>query len=326
MRYEGTDSGIDSATAQLEEFIRRGYEVYLVAGIPGAGKTQFLASYSQGGFLLDRWAREGRRVLPTSVESLNSYSFVFESGRRKIIFLDAAGERFTLLYPRLHGREITESHIKFLRLISRRLKGFVFLLDLESLWGAAGTGSHTDAAQINILSWLLELLRWLLYDGKHEPGPISLETRIDASVRRMRKRLRFPVLVLFSKADLLPGLPVPNRVFQGDPEIHRTLYPPGENPLLLAYHLLPELFESLRTHANYFHFDFSHSLVTHRDTSEVIDAQPCGVDSSLRWLLDSSWRWPRIPTRYFVAIRRLIAMIARNNRWRRLPAPDELTS
>lgn len=234
------------------------------------------------------------------------------------------------LHPKLRRTGvIDESAIDFLRLSSSRLGGVVLLLHLGRLW-SEDKKSEADGLQVEILTWILMLLRWLRAGGRdHDPeGAISFPHHVDAEVRRLRKRLRVPVLVLFSMADELLGVPVPAPAAATyGPAGTRTLFPPGEDPLLLAHHRLPGLVDALRTHARHFRFDFVHSLVTDPDTGAVVDGQPWGVSSSLAWLLDDGWRrrLPSIPTRVWLDLQRFLdTALLRNDRWRALPPARDL--
>jgi hypothetical protein len=49
------------------------------------------------------------------------------------------------------------------------------------------------------------------------------------------------------------------------------------------------------------------------------------VSLSLSWLLDGSWRWPALPTRWWIAWQRLVdAKLRRDDRWQRLPPPADV--
>ncbi|HEX9732467.1 MAG TPA: hypothetical protein VGG06_10835, partial [Thermoanaerobaculia bacterium] len=278
---------------QLAQYVDDGYEVYLIAGIAAAGKTQLLDAYRKDAFLSSFVKRDGL-ALPTSPDRLDCHPVSL--GRRKAVFVDTSGEVFRNLYPNLAG-EISEGEIDFLRLVGRRLAGVVYLLDLQRLWNPAHRANPEHEAQVEILAWMLVLLRWLQRplggrggDSKRAPGSrIPFQEDVNRDVMRHRRRLKVPVLVLFSRADELNDLALPGS--------SRTLYPVGESPLLLAYHLLPRLLEVLATHVDHFRLDFVHSLVTDHDTGEIVDPEACGVSLSLSWLLDGSWRWPALPTR-----------------------------
>lgn len=299
---------------QLAQYVDDGYEVYLIAGIAAAGKTQLLDAYRKDAFLSSFVKRKGL-ALPTSPDRLDCHPVSL--GRRKAVFVDTSGEVFRNLYPNLGG-EISEPEIDFLRLVGRRLAGVVYLLDLQRLWNPALRTNPEHEAQVDILAWMLVLLRWLQQGGRRPPGSrIAFQEDVNREVMRHSRRLRVPVLLLFSRADELNDLALP-----GTP---RTLFPVGESPLLLAYHRLPRLLEVLATHVDHFRLDFVHSLVTDHDTGEIVDPEACGVSLSLSWLLDGSWRWPTIPTRYWIAWQRFVdSRIRRDDRWERLPPPADV--
>jgi hypothetical protein len=250
--------------------------------------------------------------------------------------MDAAGERFRQLYPALRAtRSIGVEQIEFLKHISKRLGGVILLLDLRRLWGPEQANDPANSRQVEILAWVLTLLRWLRCCGNYKAGPVTLEEHVNRTVMRLRRRLDIPVQILFSKADGLGGLVVPqNRKLQWlrqEQAADRVLYPAGEDPLLLAYHALPELFEAVTKHANHFRFDFVHAMVADPDTQEIVDPNACGVTLSLQWLLDSTWRqpWPMIPTRHWLGVQRLLdGLTNRGRRWRKggMPDPVEVRS
>jgi hypothetical protein len=234
---------------------------------------------------------------------------------------------------------VAPGDIEFLRLVSLNLAGIVLVVDLTQLWSEERKIDDESLSQKRdqqrVLAWLLSLLRWLRFDGQYDSkSTIRFEAHVDAKARSLEKRLRVPVLVLFSKADLLVDRAIPydqggsfwrNRT-GGAP---RTLFPAGEQPFFLAYHHLRPLFDGLAEHTTNFRFDFSHSLTTERDPDTgkdvLVDPEPCGVSYSLGWLLDSSWRWPTLPTRWWVRLQRAVDYATgRGGRWRRLPEPKEL--
>jgi hypothetical protein len=312
---------------QLAQYVDDGYDVYLIAGIGAAGKTQLLDAYRRDAFLSSFVKREGL-AMPTSPDRLDCHPVSL--GRRKVVFVDTSGEHFMRLYPHLsHTGEVSEPEIDFLRLTSRRLAGLVLLVDLKRLWTQAPRTNPEHEAQVEILSWILVLLRWLQQDGVYPGGRLRFQDHVNREVMRYRRRLRTPVLVLFSRADELVDVQVPEirgaawtgRSANGT----RTLFPVGESPLLLAYHRLPKLLHVLETHAEHFRFDFVHSLVTDRDTGEIVDPNACGVGLSLAWLLDPGWRWPAVPTRYWIALQRWLDKArGRRELWERLPDPEEV--
>lgn len=319
----------------LAQYVDDGYEVYLIAGIAAAGKTQLLDAYRRDAFLSTFVKRKGL-ALPTSPNQLDCHPV--SVGRRKVVFVDTSGEHFKRLYPHLSPTgEVSEPEVDFLRLISRRLSGLVLLVDLQRLWTPALRTNPEDEAQIEILSWILILLRWLeraqgarSQGGEVGAGRLRFQDYVNREVMRYRRRMKAPVLVLFSRADELVDVAVPERSGAAwaarAANGRRTLFPVGESPLLLAYHRLPKLLHVLETHAEHFRFDFVHSLVTDRDTGEIVDPNACGVALSLAWLLDRGWRWPSVPTRYWIALERVLDKVrGRGELWERLPDPEDAT-
>jgi len=318
---------------ELESYLKSGYEVFLITGIGGAGKTELLATFRQDGYLR-RFIKRGGMVMPTRQGAVDCHPV--SVGDRKVLFADASGETFRLLYPQMRDtRELTQADIGFLGLIGKGLRGIVLLIELERLWGERQRlEDPANEQQVEILSWILALLRWLTFDGKYVSGPIRFQDQVDGSVRRMKKRLQIPVQILFSKADQLVDFTVPQRLQsagrlrKGQPE-ERRLYPPGEDPFFFAYHRLSDLFAAVRNHADHFRFDFVHSLITDPGSGTVSDSHSCGATLAIQWLLDPCWqsRWPILPTRRWLQVQRFLdRAVGRGQRWRRLPDPVEVKS
>ncbi len=290
----------------LRDYLENGYEVFLVTGARGTGKTQLVDAYCQAGS-----RREGAPDEPVCQP--------VAAGRRKVVLVDAPGEGF----ERLAGGngDVDRHALDLLRHVRPRLRGLVVLVDLKRLW------EGPDAAQVESLTWLLVLLRWL-EDGRvpAEAGRLPFRDHVMREVLRMG-RLKVPVLVLFSRADESNGVAVPRRSTREGFKSGegRTLFPAGEDPLLLAYHCLPELYQALLHHAACFRVDFVHALVTDPDTGEIRDPLPCGVFLSLDALLARRSRFPAVPSRVWIAVARFLdENLRRNDRWQRLPDPEEL--
>lgn len=323
---------------QVAEYVEAGYEIVLVVGIGGVGKTELLHSSRQRAFLSSFAAasRRAGRALPTAPGRLDTHPFAV--GRRKVVFVDASGEHFASLYPELQRTgQVRPEQVGFLELVSRRLAGVVLLADLRRLW--SGGGDVQGARQEEVLAWVLQLLRWLEHGGRHRvESAIPFQQQVDRELRTMRRRLRVPVQVLLSKADELRGLPVPARPGEGwlagaAGRAERRLFPLGESPLLLAHHHLPVLWAALATHVKHFRIDFAHSLITDPDSGAVTEEAANGLVYSLGWLLQPWWRWLRRPrvaplvlgSREQVALARAWDRLrGRGGRWRRLPEPERL--
>ena len=317
--------------AEVKKFLAEGYEIYLIAGIAGVGKSELLSAFRQDGFL-EGFQRKDGMVKSTIQGTLNCHPIHF--GNRKILFVDAAGEDFRLLYPDVHtGVEVTEADVSFLGLIARDLRGLILLVELERLWDERMHATYpANAQQVQIFAWILSLLRWLTFDAKYDQSnPIKFTKHVDASVKRMRKKLKMPVQVLYSKADQLKDFPIPQAV-RGTDWLHqgsaptRVLHPVGEDPFLFTYHCLRGLYAALDIHTDHYRFDFAHSLRTSKGAGTIVDSDPCGVSLAIQWLLDPGWssRFV-IPTRRWVALQRsLDQVLGRGRRWARLPDPKEI--
>lgn len=329
-----------TSSPELHGFLKDGFEFYLVAGIGGTGKTQMIDAFrrlptpsGKGGYLdLLHAKRKQGRVMPTSQGSMESYPFHI-GGDRKGVLVDASGEDFRDLYP--HYRHITgpeDPHVKLLGQIARRLHGLILLLDIEKLRGEADPRYPEHKQQTDILAWILSLVRWLRFDGSYPDPNVKFHVHVDTRVRLMSRRLDIPILVLFSRADALRGLPIPRDASHtfgppsalpsrtvGDAAHERKLTPVGESPLLIAWHLLPDLHTALTTHARHFRYDFAHSIVLDQTTGTVKEDVPCGIRLSLEWLLEGKWS-RSIGTGQWLALQRwLDVATGRSERWRRLP-------
>lgn len=313
----------------LDDYKKQGYALYLAAGIGGVGKTQLLDAFQKTQPFLRPSVRGGRdtetRVVSTAQGSFSCYPV--KVGTRRAVFVDAAGEDFRTMYPSQRPSGVlSEAEARFLRLVATSLSGLILMVDLNRLWGEipGGIADPGDRHQERILAWILEMLRWFRFDGRYDAkSAIPFQDQVDAGVKRLSQwqRLRFPVQVIFSKADELLEVPLPARAapWIGKSTAARTLYPVGEQPLLLAYHHLPLLYSALQEHVRHFRFDFAHSLVFDPE-----DHTPCGVIPSLAWVLQRGWGLAPGTDTWVRLQRGIDAVTFRGARWKRLPEPQEL--
>ncbi len=273
---------------EIQELIKKGNDLFLVVGVAGVGKTQLLDAFDehQNGTLSVFKKSGNGRVKATAFNTL-SYLSIKSSHLRgnNAIFIDAAGENFSGLYPG-DGKSLTQKDLKLPELVLPRLRGLILVIELEAYWT---DDQYSKKNQIRIVTWILMLFRWLLNDGFYDPkSELSLEEYINHFVNNMKglkTRLNIPVQVLFSKADKLYDLTIPGS--------QHPLFPREDSPFFLAYHYLPGLHQALLEHTHYFRYDFVHSIVTDTDTQEVEAAakkgeedKPCGVELSFQWLLN----------------------------------------
>lgn len=317
---------------ELREHIADGYRFLLVAGVPSTGKTELLSSYERyrakhrEGTYLDRFARHEGKVLTTVEGTLDCYPI---PGTRQM-FVDASGEDFKNLYPRLRksGR-LEEADAGFLRTLVSHLDGVLLLLDLRRLWYPEGDEQQKkeQMKQVEILTWILMLLRWLEHDGKYpQSSSQSFVDYVNRQVQAFRgRRLTAPVTLLFSRADEAFKLEVPidDLGWLTGTERERRLFPPGEAPFFLAFHCLEKLYGALRSHTRSFRIDFVHSFRADKGTGAVIDKNPMGLFPAVEWMLRPRWqRKLTLPTRHLIAMQQWIDRLwGRSARWERLPDP-----
>lgn len=289
--------------AQLAEYLGDGYEIFLVGGIAEAGKTHLMEVF-RGQDQLDRVQEVGGRLMPTSPTNIEVHPIPHP--RRRAIFVDTSGEHFNRLYSVAESAEGKEE-IQLLNVVARGLGGLILLLKLSEQWDP-----RSEGRQPRVLINLLRLMRWLRGGGQLAAGgQRSLPQRVDAEVERM-PALQVPVLLLFSFADQLSGseLPPPKGRVNAP---GRPIFPPGEDPLLILHHYAPEVLAALEKHVHSFHVDFCHSVV--QDDRQQLFADACGVASAREWLMLASTRRPRLPTRWWLRLDRLL----RPGRWALLP-------
>ena len=212
------------------------------------------------------------------------------NARRRLVFLDPSGEFFKRISPterqRLNLPDVTPDHFRFVRSAVEKLAAVVLVVDLTKTLDELGASPWLNQ-EIDLDS-TLGALRFLRHGKIEEVENVTLSTLIYSDLRRL-PRLDVPVLVLFSKADMLGELT-------------------NENPLDFARHRLPRLHRSLLTHARRYRFDFVHTMKTpepgelrpeHGKVDAIQVERPCGVLLSMEWLLTDAFRWmPSLPTRF----------------------------
>ena len=305
--------------AQVADYLADGFQIFLVAGIEGTGKTHLMETF-RGQDQLDRVQDVDGFLMPTRPTGFELHPF--PHGKRKAIFVDTSGERYRKLYAVAEQAE-DKPEIQLLQVVSQGLGGLILLLKLQDLWDPASEGGK----QPRVLTNIVRLLRWLRGGGRlggglaeggrpEGGGQRSLPQRVDAEVERM-PLLKVPVLLLISQADRLHGhlLPSPKNAPWVEPSPGRKVYPAGEDPLLLLHHYAPEVLAALEKHVHHFHVDFSHSVVTDPESGKVVADRSCGVALAREWLLEASERPPFLPSRFWLKLDRRL----RAARWAGLP-------
>ena len=322
--FDSTGEILLEGQRAVEENLHSGYEIFLVAGITASGKTQLLEAFARlnPGYLRSHEMQgDGKQVKRTTVGTLEVHSVPLPG--RTVAFLDAPGELFEKLLPS-EGR-IEKESLQLPKLIAKHLRGLVLVFDLLQFW-SEDVIRPAAKRQIEILAWVLEILRWARHQGAYPVNTsIPLDRYITQETRTMKQRLDIPVLVLFSKADELRQ--------QTIPEHGRKLRPEQEQPFFFARHCLPDLYGAVEAHADHFHFDFIHSIVSDpgngpevEPSAPIISAPPCGIQPAFDWLLDPAWeRRGGVPSRRWISIQQwLDHFTGRRRRWLQLSQPKRM--
>lgn len=313
-----------SGEKELHAIIDRGFDVYLMFGFTNAGKTQFIESIQHDSALGGEFSRLGKRkraqVMPTALNTLKAHIIDHDNGQHDTIFLDVSGENYAEL-QKVEAEDLAAGF--FNEKVIRHIRGMVVIFDLNVHWYPSEKKDTSESDQSEMLSIMLKFLRFVLFCSADTPidrdSPINMNKQIDIALKKLRgsKRLPFPVLVLFSKADKLFG-----RI---EPESGYAVKPIQDSPFFLAYHKLSPLHKTLEHHVNHFRYDYVHAFQEDDFGGVAMDNlrdRPCGVSGALAWLSHPRWRHgERIwPTATLVAWqRRLDWWLGRYRRWREWP-------
>ncbi len=274
----------------LEEFdalLKAGFKAIVICGTGGSGKSEIATGFTRANTVF----RGRAQVSIAGAQSGTLYAaagtapghvwFEVANTRRKRVFLDPSGEFFKALSPterqRLRLGDVSEDYFDFVRSAVQKLAGIVLVVDLTKTIDAFADAPWRN--QEIDLDFTLAAIRWMRHDKEARIEGLSVERNIAARAPSLRK-LDVPVLVLFSKADLLPD----------DYSV--------EPALDFARTRLPHLHASLLTHARRFRFEFAHTMLGEGESARR-ETRPCGVLLSMEWLLSDPFRWlPSLPTRW----------------------------
>ncbi|HVE70302.1 MAG TPA: hypothetical protein VNI54_02960 [Thermoanaerobaculia bacterium] len=274
----------------LDEFnalLKAGFQAVVICGQSRSGKSEIATGFTRANTVFRGRSQVGMAGMQSGSLHVAGGTtpghvwFEVANTRRKRVFLDPSGEFFRNLSPTYRQQwglgDITEEYFDFVRSAIARLAGVILVVDLTSTVDAFNDAPWRN--QEIDLDFDLAAIRWMRHDKDARIEGLSVERNIAARVPSLRK-LDVPVLVLFSKADLLPD---------------EYSY---SNPLDFARNRLPHLHASLLTHARRFRFEFAHTMLGDPDHARR-ETRPCGVLLSMEWLLSDPFRWlPSLPTRW----------------------------
>ena len=274
----------------LDEFdaiLKAGFKAIVICGMSQSGKSEIATGFTRANTAFRRRAQvsiagaQSGTLYAAAGTAPDNVWFEIVNTRRKRVFLDPSGEFFRWLSPTIRQRErlgdISESYFDFVRSAVRQLAGIVLVVDLTKTIDAFADAPWRN--QEIDLDFTLAAIRWLRHDKDARIEGLGIDRNIAARVPSL-PRLDVPVLVLFSKADLLPD--------------EYSI----EVPFDFARNRLPHLYASLVTHARRFRFDFAHTMLGQGESARR-ETRPCGVLLSMEWLLSDPFRWlPSLPTRW----------------------------
>jgi hypothetical protein len=273
---------------------------------------------------------------------------------KRASFIDISGEDYQSLYfldlahrqegvPSAEGgtdhlfpqKPVDVEVARRLRKIVDRLGGVVLTIDMTRLWfpldgqgrpmqivGLYESMGPDDwdrtwpvwAHQAQLATWFVRLLRWLRFSapGEGAEASISLE-RVEQELEKA-PRLDIPIQILFTKADRLGDVHVPEKFGRSERAIREV----AVNPMVFANQVFPSLFDVLRQQVEYYRFDFSYVVKGIQETAAP-EWKTRGVSGTMRWLLKTCPGWGTLSTRFWLQrwMRQERARYGADNRWRR---------
>ncbi len=327
-RTRELDVGDDArARRALEELLVHRQEergrIIGVAGLPRHGKTKFADRLREKAV-----ERPGVDLRYDKTERGRVNIYYIPGRREHHVLIDVAGEDFQALGD--YGREVPALMRRFLWPVLQNLDGLVLMAALPIIWAGWNSASSAqprtpDAAEEEDMQRASQrmvdahrmLLKYALVaadlhrlsrrfpglglDSVNAPGRAQIDDAFQAA-----QRLRFPVAVAFTKADLFacgprPGLHSPARNGRG-PGL--PLDPMHADPLVLGWQHFRELFDFLMQRVRHFKFDFVQALEDLSPTpspniASAADADIAtliGAEAILEFLTGHPWRFPSLST------------------------------
>lgn len=270
----------------LDQFVgmlNSGRKAIVICGTGQSGKSEIANAFIRA-MAVYRGRSEVRTLRTQSTNpyvlgGTNPDEVWFQPAGEHHVFLDPYGEFYSWLAPgyrqQLNLPDFTDEDFNFLRAAINRLAGLVLVFDLTKV---ASDADHSMwQQQEDDFNFFLAAIRWLRFRKPGDSTELGMTNTI-ADQFAKKPKLDVPVLVLFSKADMLDD----TYTYQ--------------QPLAFARGYLPRLHGALMTHARWFRFDFCHTMERIGAGDQAVE-RPVGVLLSMEWLLQSRSRWlPRLST------------------------------
>jgi hypothetical protein len=284
-KTSSAQTSVKKTIVGLDKFVgmlNSGRKAIVICGSGQSGKSEIANAFIRA-MSIYRGSSEVRtlRTLSTSTHTVggtNPDEVWFQPAGRRHVFLDPSGEFYNALSPqnrlRLALSDISDEDLNFLRPAIGRLAGLVLVFDLTKV--ASDADHSLWQQQEDEFNFFLAAIRWLRFRRRRDRIDDGMTNAIAAQFAK-KPKLDIPILVLFSKADVVDA----DYTYQ--------------HPLAFARGYLPTLHGALTTHARWFRFDFCHTMERTGSGDRAVD-RPVGVLLAMEWLLESRRWFPRLPT------------------------------
>lgn len=316
---------IDAGPGPLIELVKDGYQLYVLGGLSGHGKTDMMVQliavacrrYGMNSDQIEKVTSEVNRneVMRTDRGSYNG--FTIELGRERLAVWDLAGENFQQVARTTELWELMAGVIP-------QCSGIMLNISLCTLWHAWNEHitlprSKTSAADVEpsretsaiartdaqgVLSQSIDTYLWFLRYAfaahslsRRWRTPPDITARLNSeeginSVLARRRRCPLPVFVNLSMADLYAELKTPETLGpDGSTLLPETVVDPvRHDPNAIGYLYLGGIYEMLRMRARSFRFGFTSAGAIHSDPRRLRVGDR--VEEAFQFLSGLNWRTP----------------------------------
>jgi len=307
---EAVGGRLPSGVEQFKELNRLGYQLVAVVGLSQHGKTDFIRSMITA--VVNAYGGDTGQQLEvmdaagmterTAPGTYNAWKI--QAGSQLVAVWDIAGEDFQKIGNR---GDLDGDIARFLSHVLPMCQGVIMTMSLYKIWDLWNqapdeqpsadefrTGLNLYNQNLNTYVRFLQFAQLL----KGTSSEIALELLTDPAAMKAalakRARVKMPIVVNFSQADLYPGIRTPNGVTPPI-ELHDLMVLPSielspgqQDPRALAYLYLDPLFKHVREHVRSAHYVYSIGHAGGKERSDRYSArclEPFELITGLGWPL-----------------------------------------